>query len=125
MMPALFCFWLAGCVPAVFLGGAAAGIAGYKFYEGSLEVIYQASYTETWDATLRALERMNLKVESKERDLTTGSIKAKQADKKDVHISVTYKSATETEVSIRVGLFGDEKASDMIKEEIRKELFER
>ena len=65
VIPVLFCFLLAGCIPAFFLGGAAAGIAGYKFYEGSLHVIYEAPYMETWDATLRALEGMNLQVRSK------------------------------------------------------------
>ena len=124
VFPVLFCFLLAGCAPVFFLGGAAAGIAGYKFYEGSLHVIYLAPYMETWDATLRALERMNLQIRSKEHDLTTGKIKAKRKDKKDVHITVKYESAEETEVVIRVGILGDESASDAIKEEIRKELFE-
>ena len=99
-------------------------VAGYKFYEGSLEVVYQAPYMETWDAALRALDRMNIKVTQKEHDFTAGKIDAMRADEKEVRISVEYKSAKETEVSIRVGVFGDERASDAIKEEIRKELFE-
>ena len=55
---------LSGCAPLIFLGaGTAAGVAGYKYYDGALNVVYQASYMDTWDAALKALSRMNLKVE--------------------------------------------------------------
>jgi hypothetical protein len=110
--------------PVVFFtAGTAAGVAGYKYHRSSLEVIYQASYIETWDATLKALENMHLEIESKKHDLTSGKIVAKRADKKSVHLSLKYKSSEETEVLIRVGFFGDEEASMAIKDEIRKVLF--
>ena len=108
----IFCFSLAGCAPAIFLGGAAAGVAGYKFYEGSLEVIYQAPYMDTWDAALRVLERTNIEVTDKKHDYTSGKIEAMGVDEKEIRISVKYKSAEETEVKIRVGVFGDESASN-------------
>jgi uncharacterized lipoprotein len=119
-------FFLAGCpAPLVFFGaGTAAGIVGYKYYEGALEVVYEAPYMETWDATLKALERMNLRVEEKEHDLTKGKIVAKRADNKTVNIKISYQSSKETKVVIRVGVLGDEEASMAIKEEIRKALFE-
>jgi len=107
-----------------FSAGTAAGVGGYKFYKGSLTVIYQAPYMDTWDATLRALDKMNLQIESKKHDLTKGKIKARTADNKQVHISLKYKSSEQTEVVIRVGIFGDKAASMVIKDEIRKELFE-
>lgn len=124
LIPLIICFCLTGCTGAAVLGGAAAGIVGYKFYEGALEVIYQAPYMETWDASLKALERMNLEVRRKEHDLTAGKIEARRADKKNVLINVKYRSSKETEVVIRVGVLGDENAADAIHEEIRKELFE-
>jgi uncharacterized lipoprotein len=112
-----------GCGPALFLGGAAAGVAGYKYYEGALEVIYESPFMETWDAALRALDRMDMAVTDEKHDLTTGKIRAMTSDEKEVKLSFKYRSTEETMVSIRVGLFGDEPASDAIKEEIRKELF--
>jgi len=78
---------------------------------------------ETWDATLRAATAMNLEIKSQKHDLTSGKIEAKRADKKVVIISLKYVSAKETEVAIRVGMFGDRGASEAIKEAIRKELF--
>ena len=124
MICVLFCLMSASCAPVIFLGGAAAGVAGYKYYEGALEVIYESSFMETWDAALKAFDRMDIKVTNKKHDLTTGRISAMTSDKKEVKLSFKYRSTEETVVSIRVGLFGDEPASDAINEGIRKELFE-
>jgi uncharacterized lipoprotein len=120
----LFCLMSASCAPVVFLGGAAAGVAGYKYYEGALEVIYESPFMETWDAALKALDRMDIEVTDKKHDLTTGKISAMTSEKEEVKLSFKYRSREETVVSIRVGVFGEESASDAIKEEIRKELFE-
>jgi uncharacterized lipoprotein len=113
----------AGCAVA-FLSGAAAGVAGYKYYEGALEVVYESPFMETWDAALRVLDRMDLEVTNKKHDLTAGKISAMRADNKKINLSFEYKSKEETVVNIRVGILGDERASNTIKEEIRKELFE-
>lgn len=124
MICVLFCLMSAGCAAVVFLGGAAAGIAGYKYYEGALEVVYESPFMETWDATLRVLDRMDIEVTNKKHDLTAGKISAMRADDKEINLSFEYKSGEETMVTIRVGILGDEPASNAIKEEIRKELFE-
>ncbi len=124
MICVLFCLMSAGCAAVVFLGGAAAGIAGYKYYEGALEVVYESPFMETWDATLRVLDRMDIEVTDKKHDLTAGKISAMRADDKEINLSFEYKSGEETMVTIRVGILGDEPASNAIKEEIRKELFE-
>ena len=62
---------------------------------------------------------LKLKIERSDHDLTTGKIHATRADTKDVTISLKYRSARETEVVIRVGLFGDKDASGAIQEKIR------
>jgi uncharacterized lipoprotein len=124
VVPALLSLYLAGCTPLVLVGvGGAAGIVGYKYYEGALTVIYQAPYMETWDATLRALEKMDLTITSKDHDSMSGKIKAKRTDDKPVTVGLEYRSSNETEVVIRVGNLGDKEASAAIKERIRKELF--
>ena len=123
MICVLFCLMSASCAPVLFLGGAAVGVAGYKYYEGALEVVYESPFMETWDAALRALDRMDMEVTDEKHDLTAGKISAMTSDEKEVKLSFKYRSTEETIVSIRVGVFGDEPASDAIKEEIRKELF--
>ena len=124
MIGVLFCLMSASCAPILFLGGAAAGVAGYKYYEGALEVVYESPFMETWDAALRTLDHMDIEVTNKKHDLTAGKISAMRSDEKEVKLSFKYRSTEETVVSVRVGILGDERASEAIKEEIRKELFE-
>lgn len=124
LLPLSLLLFLTACGALIVFGaGTAAGIAGYKWYEGSLTVIYEAAYIKAWDASLKALEKMESKIKSQKHDLTEGTIKAELQDKKSVTISLSYKSAQQTEVVIRVGFFGDKNASDVVQENIRKELF--
>jgi len=113
----LLCLCLTSC--AGLLLGAAAGVGGYKWYEGALTVVYQAPYEKTWDASLKALEDMGLTIENKTEKLGSGTISTKEdTNNKKVTIKVEYKSAEETELTIRVGLFGDKNASNLIKDKI-------
>lgn len=114
---------LAGCAPLIFFGtGTAAGVAGYEYYQGDLAIIYQWPFADTWDATLKALEQMNMSIESRKHDLTSGKIAATDSEKRSVKISISYKNSQETDVRIRVGFFGDQNYSLSIKEQIRKVL---
>jgi hypothetical protein len=123
LLPVLCCFCLASCAPLFFFGaGTVAGVVTYKYYKGTLTVIYQAPIMKTWDATLKVLEEMKLKIDTKDHDRTSGKIVAVRADGKPVIISLAYISSRETEVVIRVGFFGDKNISMIIKEEIRKGL---
>ena len=119
------CFLLTGCGAAVLVGtGTAAGVMGYKYYEGALTVHFKAPFKDTWDATLRVLKGMEgLKIESSDHNITEGKIWAAFSDGKPVKVSFKYRSANETEVKIRVGVLGEEKGSMIIKERIRKALF--
>jgi hypothetical protein len=125
--PFILCFYMTACAaPLIALGlGAAGGVAAYKYYEGTSIVVFKAPFMETWDATLAALEQMNMKVENSSYDQTSGKIGAKRTDNKPVYISVKYKSATETEVTIGVGPLGHKEGSDAIAKKIREILFEK
>ena len=119
------CMFVAGCAaPLIFFGaGGAAGVAGYKYYEGVFNVAFKAPYIDTWHAANKGAVDLHLAVESATHDLTKGKIVARRADGQRVVISLEYKSADETEVGIRVGTLGDKEASKIIAEQIRKELF--
>ncbi|RLB86194.1 MAG: hypothetical protein DRH15_02225 [Deltaproteobacteria bacterium] len=113
--------FLTSCVyVGIFAAGAAAGIGGYKYKNGVLIVDYEAPYIKTWEACVKAVDEMGLRLEKSEHDLTKGVIKAKRADDKMVTIEVEYKTPQKTQVGIRVGIFGDEEASKVIKEKIRR-----
>jgi len=112
-----------GCVPVALMAGAAAGIAGYKYIEGSLTVVYNAPFKKTWNASLEALEGMDIKIEDKDHGLSSGKIKARRTDTTAISVSMKYLSSDQTEATIKVGLFGDEKESNVIKDKIAGVLF--
>jgi hypothetical protein len=122
--PIFVLIFLTSCVPVVFFAGTVAGIGSYKYYQGVLTVVYEAPYIDTWEATLKSVDNLKMQIKKKDHDLTAAKIVAKLADNRTVTISLKYKSSEETEVNIRVGLLGNKDASDQIKEEIRKVLFE-
>lgn len=114
---------ISGCVPLIFVGGGIVGAGVYKAYEGKLTVIYEASLDNTWNASQKALGNLGMTIKEKEKDKTSGYIKAIRSDKKTVNVWLTYKSMGETKVEITIGVFGDKPASELLKDEIKKELF--
>jgi hypothetical protein len=115
---------LTGCAPLFLFGaGTAVGIAGYKYYHGSLEVVFMAPFIDTWDASLKALKDMEIEITGAEHDMTSGSITGRKADNTPGRISLKYRTSRETEALIRVGPLGDRAASEAVKEKIRRVLF--
>lgn len=122
----LLCLSLTSCAPMVFLGGAAAGAGGYKYYVDVLTVVYEASFDKTWDASVKALEEMGFAIKDKTEKLGSNKISTKEdKNNKEVNISVNYISAGETEVTIRVGLLGDKRAANVINDKISSLLFKK
>lgn len=115
---------LSGCAPMAFIGGAALGVGGYKYYNDALVVIYQAPFEKTWNASLSALEKMDYQIYKINKKLTSGTIKTTGSIKERVTLSLKYVSLEETEVKIRVGLMGDETTPEKIKDKIKDLVFE-
>ncbi len=118
----LVLIFLSSCAPA-FLGvGAGVGIAGYKYVSGTLSVEYVADYDKVWEATFNSLKELDIKIEKIEKDALNGYIKGKKADGKIVVVKLKNKPSNIVEVKIKVGIFGDEEASKIIKKAIDTEL---
>ena len=115
-------FSTAGCL--LFAAGAAAGagVAGYKYGKGELKATEPAPLDRTWDATLAAAQDMSLPVVSQSKDTLQSHLISRTANDKKVDIDLKKLSDTTTEVSIRVGTFGDEAMSHTILDAIRKRL---
>ncbi|MBN1627989.1 MAG: DUF3568 family protein [Deltaproteobacteria bacterium] len=123
-IPLLLLLAFSGCVPVALVAGAAAGIGGYKYLEGALTVVYNAPFKNTWQASIEAVEDMGIKIEDKDHSLSSGKIKARRTDDTVVSVNMKYLSSDQTEVTIKVGLFGDEKESNNIKDNIAEVLFD-
>jgi len=108
-----------GCAALLVAGaGAGAGIASYAYLKGDLVIEYKRDYEPVWDATLNALRDRNITVERQTKDGISGSIQARRASGTAVKIKVKNVASGLTEVTIRVGTFGDEEASMSIKKAI-------
>ena len=79
----LLCCLLIGpsaCTTQAVVAGAAAvgvGTGSYFYVKGELERDYHAPLARVWQATLQAVEELNLSIESKEHDAFYGKIKGK------------------------------------------------
>lgn len=119
----LISFFFAGCAPLAFIGGAALGVGGYKYYNGALIVIYKAPFNKTWDASVSALENLDYQIYESNKKMTSGTIITTGTLKERIKLSLKYVSLEETEVTIRVGLLGDKAASNKIKDKISALVF--
>lgn len=111
---------LSGCVAVV--AGAAVGAGTYAYVKGELTRTYGAPLNKTWDTTIRTLNDLEIKIIKKKKDALKGTIEARRADESSASIEVKWLSETVTEISIRIGTWGDRDASEAIHDKIAKNL---
>ena len=119
----LISLFFSGCLPLVFIGGAAIGVGGYKYYNGALVVIYQTSFDKTWNASVAAMEKMGYEIYERNRKIASGKMVTTGKSTESIKLTIKYVSLEETEVKIRVGLMGDEGVSNKIKDKISELAF--
>lgn len=113
------CFGLSGCWFA--LGGAAGG--GTAIYlKGRLQENVGRNMHTVHEATANALRSLELPILKEEKKVESTSFESRYPDGTNVWISTKYLSANSTQVTIRVGVLGDESRSRQIWEEIRRHL---
>lgn len=109
---------LHGCAAAWV--GAGAGTVMYA--TGDLKVVVAKDINSVYMATLKSLEQLQLRITSKAKDALAAKIIARDAQDKKITIKFTSTTEETTNLSIRVGLFGNETKSRLIYEQIRKNL---
>jgi flagellar basal body-associated protein FliL len=108
-----------GCVVAAVGIGAAGTIA---YVRGDLQAVESERIDEVYEATLKAVDELELNVTSKSKDALSAIIIARDADDKKVTIKLKATAEGPTELSIRIGVFGSETKSRLIYQKIRKNL---
>ncbi len=117
---------LTGCAAALLGAGAAAGAGGYAYAKGEASQTHAGSFDQVWNATMNALNQMNIKVVRSTRDALGGEIDAKRAaDNQDVTVKVQPVDRDSTRVSVRVGVLGNEADSKRIQQVISTTLASR
>jgi len=114
---------LTGCLAAAAVGGAAAAGAGTVAYiKGELKATEEATLDKTWEATVGAVDELNFLVINKLKDAVSAELEAKTADNKTVKIELKRVTENLTDISIRIGTFGDETLSRYILSKIEARL---
>jgi hypothetical protein len=109
----------AGC-GALILGGMAAG-GTYVYFDGQAKGTYEATLQRSYDATLAACKALDIPVTSRSMDGASAKIVGKLSGD-TVYITMSLVGDNLTEISVRVGLFGNESASRRIHNNISTRL---
>jgi len=118
LWPAAIVFLTSGCAPLV-VGGAAVGTGtGTYFYvSGELQTDYPYSFDKVWAACEKTMADMRALYVEPYKEIGKGTISSVIRDKK-VRFVITYKAKNVTTVSIRVGIFGDKTACQLLHDNI-------
>ncbi len=110
---------LGGCATAIVAGGAAvgAGAGTYLYVNGVMKTDYSASFDQVWNAAEKTIADLRGTEVRPDRELARGTVSAIINDEK-VKFDITYKSKNLTTVGVRVGLFGNERSSQMLHDKI-------
>ncbi len=124
VMPILFVVTSCAIPPLVVGGaaGAAAGAGGYAWYKGELTRNFEKPMETLYAATLNAVKDMGLSVNKKSKGPFEAIVKTTLANGKNVNIKIKKLSSKSSEVTIRIGTFGDEQKSSHIMRQIEKRL---
>lgn len=102
----------AGCAATLLLGlGGAAAIGSYKWIEGTMEKDYPKPMQETWNATLKACNDLQLKIGSQQYNPMESKIDAVAPPDTNVKIQLIARPNQITTVKVRFGLMGNVDAS--------------
>lgn len=120
---------LSGCLVAAV--GAAAGAGAYAYYQGNVSGTYPAEFGETYQCTKSALTDLAMPVLSEHHEGLNGTIESSIEDGSHVTIKLEEKprilatDTHQTEVTIRVGVFGDSKVSTRLQQQIGQHIAQK
>ena len=110
---------LGGCLVAAVGVGAAGTVA---YVRGDLEAVEAKSLDELYDASVKAVDKLELALISKSKDALSAEIIARDSEDKKIRINLTSSAEGTTKVTIRVGTFGSQTKSRAIYEKIKENL---
>jgi hypothetical protein len=99
-----------------------AGTGTYAYISGNLIWTYPTELERTWDAALRALEELDLRIENKSLDGLGGYIKARRADNTAIRVRLVPETTRTTTVKIKIGAFGNQEQAQNLHKAIRAQL---
>ncbi len=110
-----------GCMLAAVGVGAAGTIA---YVRGDLQATESESIDVVYEASIKALDELDLHITSKSKDALVAQITTYDAQDKKIKIKLKATTDRTTKLSIRIGVFGSETKSRLIYQKIRDNLRE-
>jgi hypothetical protein len=101
-----------GCAPAIVSPDA--GV----YQNGKLYAMSSKDIDAVYAATLAAMDKFQLQVAEKMKDVFSAKVMAKSADGKLISVKITPEPGNKAAYEIKVGAFGDEEMSQKIYNEI-------
>jgi len=113
----------AGCAATLLMGvGGLAALGTYKWVEGTMEKDYPRPMRETFDATMDAARKLNLRITSEQYNPSESRILASTSDGTDVKVELISRPNEITTVKIRFGMMGNKDWSAYYHRQIMKSL---
>lgn len=113
---------ISGCAPALIAGGAVAGAGTALYVRGEMNTTIDSPYDNVWRATLDGLNDLGMRPTIRDKQANKATIQTRRLDGKTVRIKITPYTKRTTNVSVRVGTFGDEASSKEIMDAIIAQL---
>ena len=111
----------AGCAATLLMGvGGLAALGTYKWVEGTMEKDYPRPMRETFDATMEAARRLNLKISAEQFTPSESKILATTQDGTSVKVELLARPNDITTVKIRFGVLGNKDWSGYYHRQIMK-----
>jgi hypothetical protein len=109
-----------GCALFVVGGGVAAGVGAAEYIGGELKQDYSAPLEKAWNASLAAVDELEMKTTEKYMDNLDQNrvIKGKTGRGPNFQISLEAQGKEATRVKVRIGTFGDEEYSKKVQDAI-------
>ena len=98
------------------------GQTNYRKFSGELAANENTPINTVWEASQRALEALELRVITRDKDALSAIIEAEGAEGKDVQVRLERLNDYSTMVKIKVGLLGDQLQSRLILDKIQEEI---
>jgi hypothetical protein len=115
---------ICGCTGAALLAGGAVGAGSVVYVKGRLQEQLNSPLAQVHEAVLAALQDLQLPVKEDKKDLLVAKIRSELANGDPVWISLSSLSEDSTEITIRVGILGNETRSRRLLGKIRGHLLE-
>jgi hypothetical protein len=109
---------LSGCFLVLAAGGAAGTVAWVK---GELKASVTQDVPVVYAASMKAMDDLKIPVSSSGQDALSATVAARDAQDKKIDITIK-RDGTVTNISIRVGFWGDQAKSQTILDKIKSHL---